>query len=358
MRKVFLLGLAMLLLGSFLFADDAMVMPARMGRFYLAPSFISSNDGVGDIKGREGELTMFNLGAALEHGLNDWITLALQWAPGVNLSSEINQRLPMVNPISGELMYSEKMQLEDMGDLVVGAKVQVIGSAAPVRSETMRLAFAPGVYVPLSDGPDFEKEAEKIGKLESFTPTTLDNHVWGFGMRTYFDYIFSERFFINFYNEFSYYPFKRDVTKLGLTEYGTMQAINAGYAEYGTTVSGEGNFQYDLTFEIEPRYLTSINEGTILAFGLPFVYQTVPEVKYDFTAEGPAAALAVADAEQYFSDMSVQSHIVSINPGIAVFFTNWALPVQFKLTYNVPVWGENAAENRVLGLQARFYYRI
>ncbi|MCL2063471.1 MAG: hypothetical protein FWG98_03735 [Candidatus Cloacimonetes bacterium] len=357
MRKIFLLGLTFLLLGAFLFADDAMVMPRRVGRFYLAPTFISANESF-DRDGNRNKMdsmSMFNLGAALEHGVNDWITFALQWAPGMNFWSDFDMKLQ--NPMTGELSASQ-IKLEDMGDLVVGAKIQFVGRNAPKRSEKVRLAFAPGIWVPLTTGPDFEKQQENLINGADATLGTLDNHVLGLGLRSYLDYIFNEHFFVNFYNEISYYPIRQEVQKTGYQQFATLQGLNAAFANFGTEIEGLTNHVYDLTFEIEPRYTRHIVQGTVLEIGLPVTYKTVPEIEYSFGATGPAADMAVDAAKNAFLGMSERSQLLAVNPGIAIFFMNWTMPIQFKLTYSVPVWGENTSANNVLGMQARFYYRI
>ena len=69
MKKVLVLSMALVLLGSALFADDAKVMPARVGRLYLAPTFSfapGEYDSDGDYQGFNGNVNVFNLGFALE----------------------------------------------------------------------------------------------------------------------------------------------------------------------------------------------------------------------------------------------------------------------------------------------------
>jgi hypothetical protein len=127
MKKFFLSGLALLLLVSALFADDAKVMPKRVGRFYIAPSFVfgeKSFDEDGDRVDSDA-VKIFNLGAALEYGITSWITAAIQWAPGINLYSDIDVTLQQ-NPNASARMF-------DVGDLFVGAKMQIIGTEAPVK---------------------------------------------------------------------------------------------------------------------------------------------------------------------------------------------------------------------------------
>ncbi|MDR2144235.1 MAG: hypothetical protein LBP29_07690, partial [Treponema sp.] len=90
MKKIIALGLVCFLCGTaFVSGDDAKVMPGRVGRIYFAPSFGFAN-GAYDEDGKyetydsgEGAMKLFNLGFALEYGVINWVTAAVQWAPGV-----------------------------------------------------------------------------------------------------------------------------------------------------------------------------------------------------------------------------------------------------------------------------------
>ncbi|MFH2114939.1 MAG: hypothetical protein ABIJ86_10585, partial [Spirochaetota bacterium] len=95
MKKITVLALVCVLLaGSFAFADEATVLPAGVGRFYVANTY-AFVDGEYDADGElveysagDGAIKLYNLGLALEYGVNDWISAAAQWAPGANLWSE------------------------------------------------------------------------------------------------------------------------------------------------------------------------------------------------------------------------------------------------------------------------------
>jgi hypothetical protein len=161
MKKLTALGILGILCGTLLvFAEDAKVMPARMGRFYLAPSFSFANkewDSEGekqDLTDGNGAIKMFNLGFAVEYGIIDWITGAIQWAPGWNVWSDVDQSF-------GPQVGDKDVNLKGFGDIFVGAKIQIIGADAPVKNTSLRFALGPGVKIPLP-GPDFEEEATKI----------------------------------------------------------------------------------------------------------------------------------------------------------------------------------------------------
>jgi hypothetical protein len=96
MKKLAAVTLILLALGSFVFADDAKVMPKMVGRVYIAPT-LSVAPGAYNEDGEyksfdDGAVKAFNLGFALEYGVIDWITAAIQWAPGVTVWSD---RVPL-----------------------------------------------------------------------------------------------------------------------------------------------------------------------------------------------------------------------------------------------------------------------
>jgi len=359
MKRFLFFGLTLLLLGSALFAEDAKVMPERVGRFYLAPMFINS-DQVFDKDGNRTDkgvppAKMFNLGMALEYGITPWITGAVQWTPGINAWSDVD-RVSIAKNGSGEVA--------DMGDIFLGAKIQIIGPKAPVQDDMLRLAVAPGIKIPLP-GPDFSKELNKS------TPTVnaIDKHVLGFGLRSYFDYIVNENFYINLYNETLIYPIKKDIKKAGFGQAFTLANVNDNFGG-NASASGEIAYGYDLTFEIEPNFVYKIDESKIeFEAALPFTYKTSPGKKYSFSGKGPAGANGVAMMENGFTHpISLdyvagfsdgdQSHSLTIGPNLSAFFMGWPLPTQFKLSYAIPVWGQNTGVTHLIVLQIRAYFKI
>ena len=90
MKKLLLAASVCAVLGVSLFADDAKVLPEGVIRLTTAPTYAMIN-GTYDEDGKyeayeskEGAIKAFNLGFALEYGVNDFISAAVQWAPGVN----------------------------------------------------------------------------------------------------------------------------------------------------------------------------------------------------------------------------------------------------------------------------------
>ena len=367
MKKFLLFGLVLLLLGSALFADDAKVMPMRLGRLYVAPTYIfgaKAFDADGGRQDTDSALKMFNLGAALEFGAYHWITAAVQWAPGINVWSDIDRKVP--NPQTGADSEST-VRLFDAGDIFIGAKLQIIGTAAPVKSDSLRLAFGPGVKVPLP-GPDFDEQYKNAIAGDPVTPATLDNHVFGFGLRTYFDYLINENFYINLYNETLFYPLKKDIKQAGFVANAVITNIeNNGLTslfQYGDKV----DYGYDLTFEIEPAFTMMVAQGVQFNAGLPINYKTTPGKKYDFTYDDAAVNAVNAGMGGALTPLITnikgleaegeQTHLLTLKPGASIFFIGWPLPMEFKLSYTAPLWGKNASANHIIGLQIRAYFRI
>ena len=347
MKRFLIFGLALMLIGAALFADDAKVMPARVGRLYIAPSFVMGNkafDSDGDRVDTHIDMKFLNLGAALEFGLAKWVTAALQWTPGINVWSKF------------DTPTGAKIELKGMGDLFAGAKLQIMGSEAPVQTDAFRLAFAPGVKIPLP-GPDYKKQAENMAAGKSFTPNNLDHHVLGAGLRSYFDILFGKSFFLNLYNEFIYYPVKGKFEKAGLEQYVGYATANGLLASLGSSVEGEVNYGYDLTFELEPAFTFNLSPKVQFNAGLPVNYKIVPGVKYSFTGTGPGGSSSVAALEDAFPD-GEKSQLLTLRPGASIFFLGWALPMEFKLSYFYPVWGKNASANQTFSFQIRAYFKI
>ena len=410
MKKIFSFGLAFLLLAPALFADDAKVMPALVGRFYIAPNFTIA-PGAFDEDGKlenfdDGSVNVFNLGFALEFGVIDWITAALQWVPGVTVWSDIKPALGGV--VKGDV------NTNGVGDLFLGAKLQIVGATAPVKSNNVRFAAAPGVKIPLP-GPDFEEEYKKFVKNQggqsndAVTFSSMDNHVFAAGGRFYFDYTLNDNFFINLYNETIFYPVKQDLNKYGPYFAGLKSGLSAlepvmsgaeafapGITKAFNDISGEVNYKNKITFELEPVFSTNLADGVVFTAGLPINYSYKPA--YDFTLDinnvknKTKTAKAAVDATlnsmtpdpnnpAYMGLATLQgglelaegmldektllemaglegkaSHALSINPGVSVFMMKLPLPLEFKLQYNIPVWGQETQARHTMAFQIRAYF--
>jgi hypothetical protein len=348
MKKKLIAGFVLFLCTG-LFADDAKVLPARTGRLFLAPSFVYSNQEFDKDGNRVSAdtLQVVNIGAALEFGITDWITAAVQWTPGINAWSDVKTN------IQGS---SSSVNVFGAGDLFAGTKFQIIGGSAPVKAEVIRLAFAPGVKIPMPE-PDYGKQLENMQKGEPVTIANADNHVLGVGLRSYLDCVVSDNFFVNLYNEFIYYPMKGNVKNAGLTEYAALTRVNAGLASMGSSVDGEVDYGYELTFELEPAFNFNITSGIQFGVGLPINYKTSPGKKYLFSGNGTAAYSGISTIKELLTD-EAQIHILTLRPNMSFFFTGWALPIEFKLCYFYPFLGENKNASHTFSFQTRAYFKI
>ncbi len=356
MKKV----LALLLLAAIVapaFADDALMLPQSVWRFRVIPSFTTHSqaydeDGKLDDIGAYDSVQIWNLSMALEYGVNDWITAAMQWTPGWRFASSFsgavdapNQLLSagvQANPLLTDpqkagiiagLPDNEKLNSTGLNDLFVGAKVQIVGEEAPVVNSAHRFALATGALVPLSTY-DAVAEAENYIDEKEYQPERVDNDALGIGARLYYDFVVNDSFFINYYNEFIYYT-PRKLESFGLTvDPATGQAIEDVEKlkyEYG----------YDLTFQVEPQYATMIGSGLELGASLPFTFVTSPKDKI----EGDTV------------DNS-DSYKFSIDPSVNLFAQSLPWPIDFELTYSIPVAGKNTTADHTVALQIKNYLKF
>lgn len=357
MKKFCVLLALMAVLGPAVFADDAKVMPMMVGRVYVAPTYSfalgfydagANYEKFDDTPG----LQLFNLSFAVEYGVIDWITAAIQWAPGWTVWSDA-ENLAKANGLSIPGGGSPDANVNGMADLFVGAKLQIMGEKAPVKSSTFRLAAGPGVVIPLP-GPDFDEEVDNLLKGDKATINKMDNHVFAAGLRLYFDYIINEHFFINLYNETLFYPFKQDLSKDGpsLAFFKKLAPITGV-----DKVDGDVNYKYRLTFEVEPAFTTSIAKGVSFTASLPINYRFIPAYEYSVdvpaTIPGPAADAIKGQFE------GQASHALNVKPTVAVFLTNTPIPLEFELYYDAPVLGKNiAAARHSVTLMAKIYFSL
>ncbi|GHV86111.1 hypothetical protein AGMMS50230_17190 [Spirochaetia bacterium] len=346
MKKLTAVTVLLLVLGAAVFAEDAKVMPMMVGRVYAAPTYafaLGAYDKDGTYKKfPSGSVKVFNLGFAVEYGVIDWITAAVQWAPGWTVWSDLEA-------VSGR----KDSNTNGVADLFVGAKIQLVGEKAPVKTPMFRLSIAPGVIIPLP-GPDFAKETTKAPS-EKATLQSMDNHAFAAGARVYFDWIINKSFFINLYNETLFYPIAQDLAKAGPDL--AIMKIRTPF----TNATGEVKYKYKLTFELEPVYTMAIADGISFSAGLPVNFKYVPAYDYSISS-GTGSALMDAAALTTFKTNFARldpALTLSVKPNVSVFFTKTPLPLEFKLQYGLPVWGKNvgAAQHQVT-LQIKAYFAI
>ena len=330
MKKLTVLGILLLAAGSIAFADDAKTMPIMTGRFYAAPSFTvipGEYDTDGKYHRFDDSAKIFNLGFVLEYGVIDWITAAIQWAPGWTAWSDVT---PTAGPFAGS---TATLDTNGLADLFVGAKIQIVGEKAPVQNDTFRFAVAAGITIPLP-GPDFSEELSNVMAGKKATINSMDKHVFAIGGRLYFDWIIRENFFINLYNETVFYPVKQDLIKDGIIG--------------GALGSGTVNYKYKLTFELEPVFSKALGSGIDLGAGIPVNFRYIPEYEYSVPAAVAAAAGLKTDPQ----------YLLSINPNISLFLKQTPLPLELKLQYNFPVLGNNTQARHTVIFQIKAYFAL
>ena len=319
--KRLLLIVLVLAFTSPLFADDALTLPTGVWRTRVVPiySFTSSEfeEGEGFTADRESsdiESKALLLGFAVEYGITDWITAAVQWTPAVTAWSEIDAE---GSPFDGDPL------LHRWSDIFVGAKVQIIGPQAPVSRSDIRLAVAPGIKIPLP-GADWDDELESAMDGDDFVFANVDRNVFGIGGRFYLDYVFSPEFFVNLYSEFIAYPVE-----------------GAGPNVFTAGTDDKWNYGYDLTLEIEPHYIYTASADLRITPSLPITFTHSPGLEYD--GEPTPARM---------------SRVLTVEPTVEFFFTGLTVPTALEIGYRYPVAGQNAGATNALVIQIKNYLKF
>lgn len=327
MKKLLLAASVCAVLGVSLFADDAKVLPAGVIRLTTAPTYAMIN-GTYDEDGKyeayeskEGAIKAFNLGFALEYGVNDFISAAVQWAPGVNLWSE---RDMIIHP----LFPDATANVNGLYDIFAGAKIQVVGTAAPVKSEQIRFAVAPGVKIPLP-GADFIAQFDNLMDEKDVTVADPDLHALGLGARLYADYVVTPALFVNLYSEYIYFMERTDVL-LGPTPEAAED-----------TSKGDVDYGYSLKVEFEPNYTMDLSDTTSLNLGLPVTYSMKPDRKVNGETVKDTASSDVA-----------------VKPGISLFLKGLMIPTEFKVSFSQPVYGTNTGAAQSVTFQIKNYLKF
>ncbi|ORC30689.1 hypothetical protein B4O97_17770 [Marispirochaeta aestuarii] len=312
MKKLALLLLALAIVIP-AFADDAKVLPAGVLRTTIAGiynTFDEQYDKDGDkFDAPNGKVSVFNLAGALEYGATDQITIALQWTPGYNVWSEVED--------------NDKANLNGPMGLFIGAKGQILGPNGFVPNDTMRFAAAAGLLVPLSN-PDWEEEYDNVVAGDDFQAKEINNGALGIGARLYFDYLVSSSFFVNLYNETIFY--------LPVDKNGTSPNPAGTDQEY--------KYGYKTTFEVEPVYTYPVNEKLDITGSLPFNWVLTP----DYEVEGNE----VDDSATSFLKMT---------PYVAAFFKT-TMPFELKAGYSIPLMGKNENVASTVIFQFKSYLKF
>jgi hypothetical protein len=369
MKKIIALVILCVFCGAaFVFADDASVLPGRIGRVYLAPIFAFANGAYDEdgtyhgYKSGGGSMKAFLLGFAAEYGVTDWISAAVQWTPAWAVASDVDMKMPLpVGAYAGNIM--DKVNANGPADLFVGGKFLLLGENAPIKSSRFRFALATGVKIPLP-GPDFEEQYKNAGTGKDATAANQDKHVLGLGLRTYLDYVFNKNFFLNFYTEFIGYPVNGKLSESGLTGYIQKTGLDELQAQ---VVTGTGRtdlvsykdevfYGYDLTMELEPVFSASLPKGINFSAGLPLNFHYSPPSEYNAFVD--PSVIAFNSAAAGLVPEGTASKSLSLRPSASFFFTGFPLPTEFKLGYYLPIAGENSMATHSVVLQIKVYFRI
>ncbi|MCF7948889.1 MAG: hypothetical protein K9M94_09925, partial [Spirochaetia bacterium] len=328
--KKLLLVLIMLALVLPAFADDAKVLPKGVLRTYIVPvySFATGQyNEDGDLKDftelgqPTDKLTAFNLGGAIEYGVNEWISAAVQWTPGYTFGATFKSD----GTIAGDFV-EESYTVQGPAEVFIGAKMQIVGEQAPVQNDMFRAAFAPGVMLPTAFGYDPEEEAAKTLGTGDEINLGASKNATGLGARFYADYIINKMFFLNLYSQFKYF-FPVDTAKTDLAHY--------------NPAADEVDYGYELTVEAEPHFNTMVADGVELSVGVPFTYVTTPDVKYDDT-EAPDSA----------------TNSLYVKPSVSTFLMKLPLPMEFKVGYEYPIMGTNIQARNNVVFQIKTYMKF
>lgn len=328
-------ALVILLLAAFVvpvFADDALTLPAGVMRTRIIPSMTFVNQwfddegnrvesidvGVGTLS----SIQLYNLSVAIEYGITDWLTAGLQWTPGWTFLSNADFSF---NAALAGLGISENNQFVSRGinDLFVGAKVQVMGDQGIVPNSAVRIAVTPGVKIPLTQYSASD-EVTNFSTGKEFQPSAVDEGAWALGGRFALDYIVTPDLFLNFFHEATFY----------------LPTAQERFNVPTVDASAEITPGTELKFEVEASYTMPLGNGVRLGFGLPVTYQMTLESKVDGTGQDDA------------------SWILGVGPSVSAFFTDWALPMEFELGYNLPLAGKDSPIANTIQLQIKNFLRF
>lgn len=350
--KKFLVLLLLVAMVAPIFADDAKVLPARIGRLYIVPAYSMWSQGF-DADGEKqdnsyGDASAFNVAAALEYGITDIISFGLKYVPGYVISTN----------------FADSDTLDGTGTsgADVGFKIQLMGPNAPMQSDTMRFAVVPGVNIPFAKY-DAEAEATAMNAGDSFSAGGVSNSSLGFGLQASFDYVVSDSLYINLFSEFrGYMP--ADFVQAGITPYATYAAsAAAAYAGYSAVIAepGEVKYGYDLTVELDPGYDTSLGGGMNLSAGLALTYDYNPGQSFvDDYSTGLASAydaLSTGIEEAITDALAEDSYSFTVTPNVGLFLTGLPIPMEFNLDASIPVMGKNTSASTTVLLTWKTYFK-
>jgi hypothetical protein len=324
--KRFLLAvcLSIAITGPSVRADDALVLPAGAWRFYLVPTWTTvhaSYDAHGErqrIPPGSGRIESFNLGYALEYGVNNWLSAGFQWSPGTTLSSSFDYPAP-------DPMRRDKARLNDAFDALAGFKVQLVGSTVrdPRRatglfqSDALRMAFAFGVKFPLT-AIDWSREAANLANGRTYLVQAADRHLVAPILSLHVDFVVLKNgrseFFVNLYSQYIPYLSKAKYRETGLAPY-----LNPAMADVKI------DYGYDVLIEVDPRYETWVIPRALrLGVYLPVRRKGAPATELDGVGQNN------------------ESYRATFSPTLDLFALISGVPLELRIGYQHTFAGRNA----------------
>jgi hypothetical protein len=289
-RPIVLVAALLALMINSAFGEEAELLPEHDLRAALDLSFGIQ---IQEWEGLEGEkATLLNTGLGLEYGVKDWVMAQALWIPGVNLWSKMD----------------EGWTHGYFSDMFRGGKVGIMGENALVKRQDMRLSAAMGIKAPFlsRDGSRWEG----------------DKHLWGSVLRVYYDYIFTDLFYLNMYVEGVYYP--------------EQMARTPNYSR------GSVFHPLEISLELDSRFRYALEgPGMELHWGLPLRYGVAPWINLRGTA-----------GEQEMM------HRFSVGVFFTAAFVKMAYPFDITVRYEAPVAGKNDRPVHRVSLAGRVNFML
>jgi hypothetical protein len=371
------------------------VLPARVGRLRVMPGYTFSDSGYDrdgekhDTPEGAGAKKTFNLGFALEYGILDWLNAGVQWVPGIVPWSDIDYKvsdedLAKFGAITGKTINQlDEMNSNGVGDLKMGAAMQILGSRGFIKSDKFRFTVTPGFKIPL-ESTNFDKELDKVMDNKSpITGVNVEKHIFAVGAQLNFDYIPTSWFSVNFMTEIMLQPGTAPLKKHGLEAFanaflafGQQVAIewaakaqvsgSAEYLEYqgvkdyatleqyaflkARNEIGNWEVQYSpmYTFALDPGLSFPIGtKGLSVSFGVPVTFMM-----------GPGETIqAMVDRGSTMGD-PLDWYSLFTTPGVTLSMFNLPLPLQLSVSYTLSLAGKGVAADSTISGSLVGYFQI
>lgn len=329
-KLVFLIGMLVLILPAF--AEDADTPPAGVLRFTLVPVYSFATDrydsdgNVQDIMfftAPVDRITVLKMGAEAEYGLGEWISAELIRTPGYTAGTFYDVR----DGTADEAEIEENLTGKGLEEMFLGLKLQIVGPKAPVRNGVLRMAVAPGVYLPTALGYDAQAEGEKDISAGDEVNLGVAKNALGLGGRFYSNLIFNESFFFNMAGEFkSYFPVQKEKTDYLHYFAATLQAAD------------EVNYGYSFSVEAGPRFVLHPSDCLELGAGVQASYLRTADTAYDGEVDEDSA-----------------QESLTVKPAFNFRLRQLAVPMDFELSYEYPLMGKNVLVSQNIALRISSY---